>query len=509
MRKRLTTILAAACALCLAALPYATVARAQGVVPDEYEIADFAGESDFSVYIDAEGTLYTAGDNGGAALGRGTAESATKIEPLTVAVLENVRTADTGRSGFVLAVTDDGRLYAWGSNEYGQAGGDVTAVTTGNTVPTPTEGNMPAGSAAIADVQAGARHSLVLTEDGSVYAFGHNSLGQLGLSMAAERQSLTSVPTRIDPAAFGSEPVVQIAACEYTSFALTESGAVYGWGDDLDKLLMGLGGDEELCTAPVKLPLNGIRKLSAESTTAMALSTENRVYVWGNNTFGQFGRPDVTETSGGPYEIEALYTQDGTPVEAGISDIVCGGVSNFILSDDGRVFGFGKAGSGELGFSPRTSPSPYVVAQNRATAPTELLFYQPVAVEASAGETAPVDRTRPIDVTIVRFAGSIGTRTFALDDAGQMWAWGDNANGLVCSGNIASLDTPVRATLYRIDNYDKEIIEKDYTRQPIIGLSIIGGLAVLFLAWAEIKRARIRKLAAREEQAGAQAGGIQ
>ena len=490
MAKRLLTFIIFMCvALCAAAVPAYYRAGAFGVVSDNYEIADYAGEAGFSVYVGADGCLYTAGSNGSGELGRGLDNSVVKAEPLTVKVLTDVIAVDTGKTGFVIATTKDGTLYAWGSNEFGQAGGDVTVISTGNKVTSPQKVDMPDGAAAISDVQAGARHSLVLTDDGKIYAFGSNNLGQLGLGLEADRRTLTSRPTLIDPSALGGGAIAQIACCEYTSFALTGSGEVYAWGDGMDGLLLN---DEEYSTVPVRLPLTGVTKISAQSTTVMALTADGRVLVWGNNGFGQYGIPDLDENGQAPYEISSFYTETGEPVDITVKDIICGGVSSFVLSADGDVYGFGKAGAGELGFNPRTATSPFVVSQNTATAPTRLTFYTPLSVED--GQTAPVDMATPVSVNIDKFAGSAGVRTFALDDEGQMWAWGDNANGMVCSGSIDSVYTPVRATLYRTDNYDKEIKEKDYTRQPIIGLSIIGAFAVLFIVWTEIKRASVRRL---------------
>ena len=57
------------CSVALAAT--AVTAHADEIVPDRYEIAYYAGESDFSLYIDKEGKLYSSGNNGSGQLGRG------------------------------------------------------------------------------------------------------------------------------------------------------------------------------------------------------------------------------------------------------------------------------------------------------------------------------------------------------------------------------------------------------------------------------------------------------
>ena len=76
------------------------------------------------------------------------------------------------------------------------------------------------------DVAAGAYHTLVLKSDGTVWTTGYNGYGQLGTGTTqseTEFKQATGIP----------EKVIAITANVHTSYALTESGKVYGWGIQL------------------------------------------------------------------------------------------------------------------------------------------------------------------------------------------------------------------------------------------------------------------------------------
>src|SRR5690606_13700737 len=96
------------------------------------------------------------------------------------------------------------------------------------------------------DLALGARHTMILDNNGDVWVFGDNSFGQLGiLEEVSNRNKIFGTPTKIDASYFNNEKVVQIAASEYTSYALTENGDVYAWGTDYQGQLV-IGDDHDI-----------------------------------------------------------------------------------------------------------------------------------------------------------------------------------------------------------------------------------------------------------------------
>ena len=525
-------ITGALCGLFWAGNLFPAVASADALVSEKYAITDYCGESDFSVFKDKEGYLYACGSNATGQLGRGNVGPGKKLEPYEGKIFdEKVASFDTGKSGFVLAITEKGELYGWGKNTNGQLAKTIdTETETNNYYQTPQHIELPQGVEALS-ADAGATHSLLLSKDGKVYAWGQNNRGQLGLSMEIKRTVRVTEPTLIAQENFGGEKIVQIATTEATSFALTASGKVYSWGDsDFGQMGDGVAHPvhnslPDLVNKPVQTLLSGIKKISAEGTTAMALAENGDVYVWGNNNFKQFGSPEWEEAiraefpedakkvdawSSVPVKIEKTYNLSGEEVASEIVDILCGGTTNLLLSADGDVYAFGTGGSGELGFSVSNAEKNYqnpYVQMPKMTVPTKVVFYKALSVEeivAQGEETflgkTPVDGTSEQTVKITKLLKSAGVRTYVMDEDGNVWSWGDNADGLVSSGNVATTDIPVRSTMFRDKDYDVTIKEKNYLIEPIIGLSLIYGAGAAFLIATEIKRAKQRKVATSVEK---------
>lgn len=477
--------------------------NADEIVNDEYKIINYEGQQNFSYFIDQNNILYATGSNASGQLGIGTIKNETRINP--VKVMENVKIVRSGKSGFGIILTLSGELYSFGNNQFAQLGLGTTFNNDSQTncVSLPSLIDLDR-KIKIIDIVCGAQHSLLLTEAGEVYSFGSNLTGQLGLGLETSRKTTVGKPTKIDQAYFNNELIVQIASTEFTSFALSENGNVYAFGENDKGLICNNDSDfNNYYNIPAKTLLENIKKISAKSTTAMALTNDNKVYIWGNNTFRQFGISDYTENySQIPLEIKKYYSLDGSLNEIKIKDICCGGITNFILSENGDIYAFGSGGNGQVGFDILDSSlqeNPLIEGSN-VIVPTKIEFYQPINIKEKIdnGDDAykgliPVDKTQKIEVEIKEIISSIGTRTFIKDNLGNIWSFGSNADGLAGSGNVVNCIVPVRTTLYRVENYDKSVTQKNYLIKPIITLIIVFGLAAVWLISTEIKGYNMRK----------------
>jgi hypothetical protein len=126
--------------------------------------------SDHCLAVKDDGSLWAWGSNSQGMLGVG--GGADSVTPLQVSDLSSVEAIATG--GYhSLALLDDGSLWAWGDNGYGQLG---DGTTTDSSSPVEVGG----GLSGVAAIAAGQRYSVALLDDGSVYAWGSNEYGQLG-----------------------------------------------------------------------------------------------------------------------------------------------------------------------------------------------------------------------------------------------------------------------------------------------------------------------------------------
>ncbi len=123
-----------------------------------------------------------------------------------------------------LALTTDGSLYAWGYNGFGQLG---SGTTTNSSIPVAVDTTGALAGKTISQVAAGYDYSLALTTDGSLYAWGTNGNGQLGNGTTTN----SSVPVPVDTTgALAGKTITQIAVGIYYSFALTSDASLYSWG---------------------------------------------------------------------------------------------------------------------------------------------------------------------------------------------------------------------------------------------------------------------------------------
>ena len=123
-----------------------------------------------------------------------------------------------------LALTSDGKVYAWGANNKGQLGNNSTT-----SYPYPVAVDMTGallGKTVVA-LAAGYEHSLALTSDGGIYAWGSNVAGELGTGSPSD----SLVPVAVDTGGvLSGKTIQQIQAGWGTSAVLDSDGEVYTWG---------------------------------------------------------------------------------------------------------------------------------------------------------------------------------------------------------------------------------------------------------------------------------------
>jgi alpha-tubulin suppressor-like RCC1 family protein len=184
---------------------------------------------------------------------------------------------------------------AWGKNNYGQLGTGSNVLCAANgksngrttpcaSFPEPTAaGGRPCGGSAVAGLAAGAFHSLALCADHTVWAWGANGAGQLGLG--AGDTTNRPLPTRAPAIA----DAVQLAAGGFHSLALTTEGGVLAWGaNNVGQLGTGT-------VAPSGVPLRTLSSRVAGVVAgylhSLALMCNRTIEAWGSNGFGQLGNP--------------------------------------------------------------------------------------------------------------------------------------------------------------------------------------------------------------------------
>jgi alpha-tubulin suppressor-like RCC1 family protein len=220
-----------------------------------------------SYALDASGHVWSWGSNFQGQLGRDS-NAIINQPPAMIETLPAITYLATGKN-HTLALSDKGEVWAWGANTAGQLGqGNLTALTR------PTRVTMHTPIRAIA---AGDTHSLAIDENGRLYAWGSNNLGQLGNVMSSKQAEWSASPLSVQ---LGFK-LKQVDAGMHYTLALSENGEVYGWGWNG----MGQLGEStaNATNQAVKISgLNRVKEISAGAFHALALN-EKGLYAWGDN----------------------------------------------------------------------------------------------------------------------------------------------------------------------------------------------------------------------------------
>jgi alpha-tubulin suppressor-like RCC1 family protein len=219
--------------------------------------------------LHADGTIFSWGDNYTHALGR----DGSGATPARVIGMANATQVAAG-GGHSAARRSDGTVWTWGHNSNGQLGdGTSTALYGGRDTP-----QQVAGLANVRLVAAGGWHTVVLKEDGTLWAWGRNDSGQLGDGTQVDRLS----PVRVAAALTG---VVAISAGDSHTLALKNDGTVWGWGAYY-RLAETDGGDTTVPAQMRSIPSSIALSAGAHS---LVLRADGSVFGFGPNNNGGLG----------------------------------------------------------------------------------------------------------------------------------------------------------------------------------------------------------------------------
>lgn len=238
--------------------------RPATVHPNMTDIIEIDGGRSFSMALRRNGKMLTWGQNNSGELGHPGFVPQLNT-PTEIAALSDVIRIAAGKA-HSLALLRDGTVRSWGWNLQGAL---FTGTFDGRGVPGPT---LPFPSC-VRDIAAGDDHSLALLEDGTVWAAGYNSYGNLGRGFTGPRDGVAqAVP--------GLTNVIAIDAAGHQSMALRADGTVWVWGINTWGQL-GLGHFQTV-TSPTQVPgLANIVQISTGLNNCYALRNDGIAFAAG------------------------------------------------------------------------------------------------------------------------------------------------------------------------------------------------------------------------------------
>ncbi len=310
--------------------------------------------------LQANGTVWVWGKTccGSAGDGKETTNEADsrRLEPTQVHDLVQVVAIASGDQHH-LALRADGTVWSWGIGDMGENGtGDLTKQYTHAVLPT----QVPGLDHVVAIDARGQNLSLALKDDGTVWAWGSNSFGRLGIVGPTYGASPVQVP--------GLADIVAISAGAYHVLAMRRDGVVLAWGRNANGQLGDNTLDDRIAPAPIlapggvgllntlapapttynKLP-NGWLELSARSgkvpltVTAKAVNVNDsdgtvKAYYWSTNDNQESTAQETSFTFSQPgtYQINLLI-EDNLGARTNLSQSVFASPSNVVISATPKV----------------------------------------------------------------------------------------------------------------------------------------------------------------------------
>ncbi|MEV5576693.1 Ig-like domain repeat protein [Spirillospora sp. NPDC052269] len=386
------------------------------LLPEGVTVTQVSAGIYHSLALTSDGRVLAWGSNDYGRLGDGTTTPRTTYVWVRLPAGVTITQVSAGHD-HNLAVASDGRVFAWGRNTEGQVGDGTTTMR-----PTPVQVHLPAGVTA-SQVSAGSVNSLAVTSDGQALSWGMNA-GRLGDGTTTNRS--TPVYVHLPP----DVTVTQVSAGHDHGLAVTTDGRALAWGSNGEGRLGIGGGAGSLTPVFVHLPPDiTVTQVSGGAAHSLAATSDGHVLAWGSNAQGALGDGTTTHRS------SPVYVH--LPSGAHITEVSGGWSFSLGLSSDGRALGWGSNGQGRLGDGTganRLTPVSMVLPQYTvATAISAGSYHSLLLAEPTASRTvltahpthaAPGQEvTLTAQVTCVIVYGS-GTVTF-MDDNDQVIGTGE------------------------------------------------------------------------------------
>ena len=356
----------------------------------------------FTIARRSNGTLWNWGDNFTGQLGDGS--STARLTPGLTGSATNWSAQSAGLSHAV-ALRSDGTLWSWGDNSRGQLGDN-----TGNPSLVPIQITTP-GSNGWAALAAGDDHTLGLRGDGTLWAWGDNDSGQLGVGSNVQGDQPQQV---LIPGGTGNSDNiwVAIAAGASHSIGLQSDGSLWVWGDNS----LGQLGDPAF-GAGINFPIqlanpafnndSSWKAVAAGQGHTLGLQADGTLWAWGDNSDGQLGNLGAALATGQP--PAPVLNGSAAPYVA----VAAGDKHAAARRADGTLWSWGDDLAGQLG----NGPSP------------------------GSGATPVQEAGLSSDWALVSAAGS---HSVALKAAGTLWSWGDNSSGQLGNATAADRNAPTQ-----------------------------------------------------------------
>lgn len=334
-----------------------------------------------SLFVKSDGSLWAMGSDTYGQLGDGRTLPLDKPNPEEI-VASNVTAVAAGRY-YSLFLKNDGSLWAMGQNLSGQLG-DGTYGGVQGYASRPEE----IVATSVVAIAAGEYHSLFLKSDGSLWAMGDRSFGELGdgtnsvvFSGTPQQVLRTNLPEQIV-----SGNVVAVAAGQMHSLFLKCDGSLWAMGDNyygqlgdgLGGIVVSEAGADVITNVPEQIIASNVTAIAAGADHSLFVKNDGSLWDTGLNSSGQLGKGSTSGSAG--YYFNTNFVP-ALIVPSGVTAVAAGCEHSLFLKNDGSLWGMGNSQYGQLGDGtysltdiPEQILGPYNQISGRLTSSTNILL---------------------------------------------------------------------------------------------------------------------------------------
>ncbi len=397
----------------------------------------------FSIGLKTDGTLWGWGENSSGYLGLNS--TINYSSPQRIGTQTNWTAVSTNYEG-TIALNSSGNIFSWGRNNYGNLGFDPSATLQINS---PTQISI---INTIRYISSGLNHSAAIKNDGSLYMWGKNEYGNLGNNTNINNLTGTRVgtDTNWDKVYVGPSS---------STFAIKTDGSLWAWGNNLNgQLGIGEFGYTPTPTQLFAATTNAKPKIFASSNSSFQIKADGTLWAWGLNNYGQLGLGDKINRN---YAIRVGTDSDWEMVSHSISFTI-GLKKDGSLWAWGYNGSNGYLGIGNTGITESLVPVRIGTANDwksvsagtnhtLALKSNGTLWAWGYNLYGSLGDGTSTPKNLPTQVGTSTDWESIASTNFssyAIKSNGSMWAWGLNGNGQLGDGTRTNKSVPTQIGVF-------------------------------------------------------------
>jgi len=347
---------------------------------------------------------------------------------------------------YTIALKSDGTIWGWGYNKNGELG-DGTTTNRLNKVQEITH------SHDWAKIDAGGWTTYAIKKDGSLWAWGHNDLGQLGDGSNIFSHNKATKPIKISDKIWK-----EISSRNSHVLALQIDDSLWSWGSNVGGCIG--NGNTDIQLTPYHIKGKWL-SISAGENFSVALKDDKNIYSWGDNTLGELGvgdktdrlTPTIVKPSMG--NLKAWHFAKFTQISAGDSHVL-------VIGKNGDIWGWGHNGFSQLTNSQWGGDEKLVpikinlpsIKYISAGAEYSMAIYSDNTLwgwgDSQYGNLGadtwnvniklPIQESTKSNHWIKVDAGVV--HSVAIDNIGRLWIWGTNEYGELGDGTTTSSATP-------------------------------------------------------------------